>query len=280
MLKFSKKITAVLSAATLLTSAFVFSSCSEEDDPNDMLKEVNQNNYTIEYTNDGTETSRGYITTNLKHAGAIVKINFESTSSTNGGVMGVIFDYQDNATNSKAKDFYVIGIQNTTATAPKYYISKFEGVTNLQKPNFGAPTDGTVGTDTADTTAGTKETVVKTAFTAVPTGVTDTSSGTTLYVYYVEKATSETDYDFEVYFLPKSVVESLGAIKDADLGALKDKDGNEVDISSYKVTTIDSSYTSLQQNKFGVYGNVYAGKNVKGSWTIVDTYKEADVVED
>lgn len=275
-MKLSKVIFSGLFAVSLV---FGFASCSEEDDPNDMLKEVNQNNYTIEYTNDGTETSRGYITTNLKHAGAIVKINFESTSSTNGGVMGVIFDYHDNAT--KGKDFYVIGIQNTTATAPRYYISKFEGVTNLQKPNFGAPTNGTVGTDTADTTAGTKETVVKTAFTSLPKSeVTDTSSGTTLYVYYVEKATSETDYDFEVYFLPKSVVESLGDIKDADLGALKDKDGNIVDISSYKVTTIDSSYTSLQQNKFGVYGNVYAGKTVKGSWTIVDTYKEADVVED
>lgn len=275
-MKLSKVIFSGLFAVSLV---FGFASCSEEDDPNDMLKEVNQNNYTIEYTNDGTETSRGYITTNLKHAGAIVKINFEPTSSTNGGVMGVIFDYHDNATNGK--DFYVIGIQNTTATAPKYYISKFEGVTNLQKPNFGAPTNGTVGTDTADTTAGTKETVVEKAFTALPKSeVTDTSSGTTLYVYYVEKATSETDYDFEVYFLPKSVVESLGDIKDADLGALKDKNGDEVDISSYKVTTIDSSYTSLQQNKFGVYGNVYAGKNVKGSWTIVDTYKEADVVED
>lgn len=278
-MKLSKVIFSGLFAVSLV---FGFASCSEEDDPNDMLKEVNQNNYTIEYTNDGTETSRGYITTNLKHAGAIVKINFEPTSSTNGGVMGVIFDYHDNATNGK--DFYVIGIQNTTATEPRYYISKFEGVTNLQKPNFGAPSGknaGTAGDGTNDTTVGTKETVIEDAFTSVPSGVTDTSSGTTLYVYYVEKATSETDYDFEVYFLPKTIVESLGDIKDADLGALKDKDGNVVDISSYKVKkTIDSSYTSLQQNKFGVYGNVYAGKNVKGSWTIVDTYKEADVVED
>jgi hypothetical protein len=90
-MKFSKVL---LGSAVLAAAAIGFMGCADDDDPNDMISGSN-NNYSIEYTNDSTETSRGYNSTNLKHAGSLVKVNFDASSTTQGGVMGMIFDLHD-----------------------------------------------------------------------------------------------------------------------------------------------------------------------------------------
>lgn len=267
------KFTISFVAAALIIG---FSACTVEDDPNGMITEKNSKNYSIEYTNDTNDVSRGYRSTNLAHAGAIVKLTFDNASTSDAGVLGAIFDLHNNETNSNAKDFYVFGFRN----ASNYYISKFEGVTDLQAANFGAPTDGSTGDGTNGTTKGTKETEIVSLGTSIPSGTLDTTDGKSIYIYFVETASAESDYDYKVYILPKSVIEKVAAIKDADLGVLKDSNGSEIDISSYKVADCDCSYTSIKQNKFAVYANVYAGKTLKGSWQVLDTYKEADLVED
>ena len=268
-MKFSKVL---LSSAVLAAAAIGFMGCADDDDPNDMISGSN-NNYTLEYTNDSKATSRGYNSTNLNHAGALVKVNFDASSDTQGGVMGMIFDLHDG---EDGKDFAVVGARTTSSgSGAAYYVSYYKGVTDLQGDNFGAPYTGSDGTVNEGSTV--TEDVIKTAFTAVPNGCVDTTDGKTLYVYFVETATAENDYDYNVYFLPKDVAETVDDV-DSEGNLLSNK--ATIDISSYKVAAVNTSYTAKTQNKFAVYANVYAGKTVKGTWELLETYKAADVVED
>jgi hypothetical protein len=268
-MKFSKVL---LGSAVLAAAAIGFMGCADDDDPNDMISGSN-NNYSIEYTNDSTETSRGYNSTNLKHAGSLVKVNFDASSTTQGGVMGMIFDLHDG---DDGKNFAVVGLRTTSAGA-EYYVSYFTGVTNLQADNFGAEYTSSNGVKHNEGSVA-KETIIKNAFTTVSSSNVDTTDGTTLYVYFVENETADADFDYNVYFLPKSVAENVDDV-DSD-GNLLDSEGLPLNISSWLAATVDTSYTTKTQNKFAVYANVYGGSTVKGTWELLQTYKAADVVED
>ena len=267
-MKFSKVL---LGSAVLATAAIGFMGCADDDDPNDMISGSN-NNYSIEYTNDSTEISRGYNSTNFKHAGALVKVNFDASSTTEGGVMGMIFDLHDG---EDGKDFAVVGAKKTSSGA-SYYVSYYTGVTDLQGDNFGAEYESNGVKHNEGSTA--TEDVIKTAFTALPSGCVDTTDGTTLYVYFVEVESGTMTYDYYVYFLPKYVAETVDSINDD--GTLLTSAGATIDINEYQVATVETDYEEITQNKFAVYANVYAGKTVKGTWELLQTYKAADVVED
>ncbi|MBB5219414.1 hypothetical protein DYE49_09700 [Treponema rectale] len=268
-MKFSKVL---LGSAVLAAAAIGFMGYADDDDPNDMISGSN-NNYSIEYTNDSTtKTSRGYNSTNLKHAGSLVKVNFDASSTTQGGVMGMIFDLHDG---EDGKDFAVVGLR-TTSSGAEYYVSYYTGVTNLQGDNFGAEYESRGVTYNKDSVA--KETVIKDAFTTLSSSYVDTTDGTTVYVYFVETETADADFDYNVYFLPKSVAETVDDV-DSN-GNLLDSEGSPLNISSWLAATVDTSYTTKTQNKFAVYANVYAGSTVKGTWELLETYKAADVVED
>ena len=269
------KLSKILLGAVAGAAVLGLVSCGGNDDPNAMIKGANKK-YTIDYENDTADVSRGYKRTALQHAGALVKLTFNeigqtagATTNVYGGVLGCIFDLHTN--DNGGKDFSVVGIQNKNGVI-KSYVSTYTGVTNLQAYNFGAST-------AADATEGTEETVIQ-DFTVVSSSKIDTTDGANaVYVYFCETATSDTDYDYNVYILPKSVVDTLANIKDADAGALRNTDGDIVDISSYKIATCDTSYTSLKQNNFAPYANVYAYSSVSGEWNIQSTYKEAEVIE-
>ena len=268
------KLSKILFGAVAAAAVMGLVSCGG-DDPNGMIKGSGKK-YTIDYENNENAVSRGYKDTATKHAGALVKVTFEdiaqtadATSNVMGGVMGCIFDLKDG---ENGKDFSVIGIQNKNNIL-KYYISSYTGVSDLQANNFGAPSDNYAGDGVA------AETVVKDS-TVISDSLKDTTDDNlAVYIYFVQTATAEDDYDYNVYILPKSVVDTVAKIKDADLGVLKDEEGNAIDISTYKVGTCNTSYTSLTQKDFAVYANVYAYSSVSGTWNILDTYKEAEVIE-
>ena len=89
-MKLSKKVLAAMSAATLIMTAGIFTSCGEEedDDENNMLAGSN-NDYTLSYDNStGTDTSRGYKVTKNNHRGALCQItlNKEGTSGSGAAI--------------------------------------------------------------------------------------------------------------------------------------------------------------------------------------------------
>ena len=264
-MKIMKKIAAVTIAAAAL---FAFAGCSDADDPNEMINGSNKV-YTIDYTNESKDISRGYHSTAYKHAGAAVQLDFENVSkNVNAGVMGLIFDLEEK---DGVKSFNVIGVKTNNANGELgYYVSRFENVTDIQAENF--------GTELKENPA--KETVYVTAF-AKAKGVKDAEKDTiTVYAYAIEKLNeSSKKYEYKVYLLYAD--RQIGKLdKDGNLVA---EDGTAIDLSGVEpVATIPTEYTGSQptQRKLAVYANVYAGKTLKGTWTYRGDYKEVGVDED
>ena len=90
------------------------------------------NYYYTEYMNESsTENRRAVMTSSLKHAGCLVKITFDKDSIACGtnsvaGNMGLLFDFNKGT-------FFIICIRSDG----KFYVSKYENVTNFDADNFG-----------------------------------------------------------------------------------------------------------------------------------------------
>ena len=265
-MKIMKKIAVAVFAGAMV---FGLASCGAgDDDPNNMINGSNKV-YTIDYTNESKDISRGYHPTAYKHAGAAVQLDFENVSkNVNAGVMGLIFDLEEK---DGVKSFNVIGVKTNNANGELgYYVSRFENVTDIQAENF--------GTKLKENPA--KETVYVTAF-AKANGVKNAEKDTiTVYAYAIEKLNESTKkYEYKVYLLYADT--QIGKLdKDGNLVA---EDGTAIDLSGVKpVATIPTEYTGSQptQKKLAVYANVYDGKTLKGTWTYRGDYKEVGVDED
>ena len=102
------------------------------DDTESAIKGSNDN-YSINHENSTKEKYRAYKETALKHAGALVKVTF-NTADTGSSKIGVIFDLKKSA-NEGADDFYAIAVGQEGGGT--YYVSKFTNVTDIQADNFG-----------------------------------------------------------------------------------------------------------------------------------------------
>lgn len=286
-MKLSRKVLAAFSVVAMLATAMVVTSCkSEDDDPNEMISGRN-NNYSIDYTNEVADTvSRGISKTAFKHAGAAIKITFQNPSTTANGVMGFIFDLEETA---GKKSFNVIGVRSKGGANLEYYVSRYENVSDLQAPNFGA--DSSVPEASRAT-----EIEYKAAFQNAK-GNDDAS------VYAValltkaaaagsdskDVAYAEGDWIYNVYLL-KGIDVSM-----SDAGILTMDDANKTPVDLTSITPVaviktayDSAKTSPEQKKLAVYANVYPNKakcsagyknatgsgTLKGTWQYKGDYKE------
>ena len=269
-MKIMKKIAAVTIAAAAL---FAFAGCSDADDPNEMITKVSSKEYTIEYSNESSEISRGYKSTALKHSGGFFVIEIENQKSDQtaaDGVMGVIFDLHEN---SEKKDFYVIGVNYGYNKSKKfgYYASKFRNVTDLQAANFGAG-DGHVY-DSSTTDALTKfnsdtdpaELVLKEAFT-YNANITPDENGKIKVA--IDVSMTGGAYTVKLY-------------KASDLNEKEDdvKDSAKAFVTETIPAEI-TGYSKEEQGKIGFYANVYAKKTLKGTWKLPDAQNYIQVVEE
>ena len=74
-MKLSKKLLAAFSAAALLACSALVTGCAEDDDDTEGAISGSNKNYTVSYTNSGTDIYRGWNTTTFKHEGELVKLH-------------------------------------------------------------------------------------------------------------------------------------------------------------------------------------------------------------
>ena len=136
MLKFSKKLMAVISAAALLSSAVVLTSCKDEDENNAL------DGYSISYGHPSDATvsySRSWNVTRTNHLSADCTITIDRTSTTTKGTTGLktttdggnnaayIFGLTGSGTETSPYSFGLIGFR-LSGTTPQYFISYYTGV--------------------------------------------------------------------------------------------------------------------------------------------------------
>lgn len=221
--------------------------------------------YEIDYTNElpavQANTSRGYKTTKLNHAGGLVKITFDNLSSNNGGVMGFIFDFKKNG---DAREFFVIGLKNTGV----YYVSKFSNVTDLQAENFG----------TEETYNPAVETKIEPSGASIwsnLSGSFPTDPDGNKYAYVYAKCKADGSYDWAI--LNDSATEKVSGLSDKEFTALEFTD--TMYLAHGTISNTITEYTGETQNNLAVYANVYGLGTLTGSWDFVGTYKEVEIDE-
>lgn len=146
----------------------------------------NNDNYTVEYSNTTNTAYRAYKATAFKHAGAIIRVTFDS-AAVSTSKMGVIFDLKDDDENEGAKEFYIIGV-NPTTTEANFYVSKYSNVTDIQAYNF--------GTDVQDNPAEEIEIVKLAKANNIKTIPAAVEGKISFYIYY--KLMSDGSFDYAV----------------------------------------------------------------------------------
>jgi hypothetical protein len=298
-MKLSKKVLAAMSAATLIMTAGIFTSCGTEeaDDENGMISGSN-NDYTLSYDNSAsTTTSRAYVPTKNKHRGALCQITLNKFDSGSGAAMGLIWDLSSEdaaasaedvarAVSEKPRNLCIAAFANFGGTY-KAYVSRYTNVYDIQAENFGTEDKGGV------TVNGTKKYAVEKEYIKSSDNKALTADDNGNYVMTVnvyeettEKAVDGSD-ETETWYTGGYVVDIYnGLVTKADLES-------ETPPSKLATTTIsaeDLGYEeskktlvgghAVDQKQCAVYANVYSKSAASGTWKYLDTYTADEVVED
>ena len=231
------------------------------DDPEEAIT-GSGNDYSVNYDNtSGEGFYRAYHSTDMKHAGALVKVTFDK-KDVGASKMGVIFDLQDNATDKEAKDFYIIGL-GTLATK-NFYVSKFTNVTQLREDNFGTKLTENPAKEKEVVALGAKNLTIPAA---------DADGKVSMFVYF--KAINNGSYEYAVLNLTDSTAKSIN-INDTTLATLESAYPDNILTKG----SIDSAFTgsTIPQNQLAVYAMIAPGSSLTGSWKYLDMYKEAEEI--
>ncbi len=266
-----KMVKKILLGLTASAAVLAFVGCKTVDDEEGAIQGKN-NDYSVTYENTDTENNyRAYKSTNLKHAGGLVKVTFDEPDDNNFSKMGVLFDLHDNAANPDAKDFFIIGLAGSSTY--NFYVSKFTNVTDLQADNF--------GTELASNPAVETEYVSYGAAITQPAAAADGSIS--YYVYF--KANTNGSYDWAVLNATDALVADCEITADTSINDLPTGGS----ILTYKNSTTKvmgqipaptPALTAVPQNQLAVYINVIKTKTLKGKWKFLDMYKEAEEIEE
>lgn len=268
----------LMSGALVAALAFGVMGCKAEDD-DDELKALSgsNNDYSVDFKNEGNDVYRAYHTTTFKHAGALCQVTM-NTSNGGKGAMGYIWDLESNLTRAEKEPrrFFIVGFNYDYTAKDKvaYYVSRYSNVTDIEAINFGAPSNG----------ADEKE-YIKLNATNVCVPTIDANGDLTMtfnvYEGYTEGADGKKTYDgtyhVDIY---------NGKVEKDALGTTKTVATCTISADDVGYKTAESDVTkpicgaSANQKQGAVYVNVYKGNTLKGKWHYADTYRAAEVVED
>jgi len=265
-MKMVKKILLGLAASA---AVLAFVGCKTVDDEEGAIQGKN-NDYSVTYENTDTENNyRAYKSTNLKHAGGLVKVTFDEPDDNNFSKMGVLFDLHDNAANPDAKDFFIIGLAGSSTY--NFYVSKFTNVTDLQADNF--------GTELASNPAVEVPYVNYGVTLQRPAAAADGSIS--YYVYF--KANTDGSYDWAILDTTDEVVADFEITENTTTASLP----QGATVLKYgttdakgKIPAPTPALTTTPQNQLAVYINVIKTKTLKGKWKFMDMYLKAEEIEE
>ena len=125
----------LMSGALVAALAFGVMGCKAEDD-DDELKALSgsNNDYSVDFKNEGNDVYRAYHTTTFKHAGALCQVTM-NTSNGGKGAMGYIWDLESNSTRAEKEPrrFFIVGFNYDYTEKGKvaYYVSRYSNVTDI-----------------------------------------------------------------------------------------------------------------------------------------------------
>ena len=277
-----KMVKKILLGLVATAAVIGFAGCKQVDDVNEAITGKN-NDYAVDYENTSDENYRAYKSTSLKHAGALVKVTFESPDENNFSKMGLIFDLHDSKTVADAKDFYIIGLAGTSKDK-NFYVSKMESIVDIQADNFGAKTTAAAGEP--------KETefVALSSANKITLPPKDANGNISVYVYYKAFANGKDGtankgyYEWGIFnFTEEQATAAKAFMKDetetgASLKTLKALGSAPLTEGTMKDAFDLGTGGALPQNQIAVYAMITKKSSLKGTWKFLDMYKEAEEI--
>lgn len=287
-MKLSKKILAAFSAATLLATAAVFTSCSDDEENAFSGKSVDFDNSYVTVASDGTvkhaqsttsgairntasatSTEKGYFyrafnKLTAKHYGSTCTIKLTpkedgiayTSSNAANGVAGFVFNLTENATDSTAYDFDIAAIQYDGSKI-RTYVSKYVNAA-LKDNNF---TTASNFTASDGTTAATETEILKGDSSAYyDFDTSDFTADSNGVITVVIKVTANDDGSYTVEYLDA-----------ADSTTAK---------QTVTVSSTLTGYTTKTQAKMAMYANIYPGQHFVADFAFSDTVGNAIPFED
>ncbi len=285
-MKLSKKILAAMSAAALLATASIFTSCSDDDEESAFSgKTVDfDNSYvTTSTATDGTVTVshaesttsgavenstyyyRAFNKLTAKHYGSTCTIkltpktdgtSYDASSNPANGVAGFVFNLTENETDSTAYDFDIAAIQYNGSKI-RTYVSKYENAA-LKDNNF---TTATNFTQSDGTTAASETQILPTSGTYYDFNASDFTADSDGVITVVIKVTAEEDGSYTV-------------------GYYSSEDTSGTALKTVSVTAAQTGYSAKTQAKMAMYANIYPGQHMYADFAFTDTVGNAIPFED
>ncbi len=256
-----KMVKKILLGLVATAAVIGFAGCKQVDDVNEAITGKN-NDYAVDYENTSSDIYRAYKSTSLKHAGALVRVKFDS-KDVGYSKMGIIFDLHDNADDKNAKDFCIIGLG--TQADKNFYVSTFTNVTDLQADNF--------GTKLADNPA--KE-VEHVALGSEALKVPVNADGSVVYYVYF-KAQLDGSYDYAILNLTEEQASSFDISKEVTEASIPA--GAKLAVGSIeKAFTAVEKENDIPQNQLAVYAMVTPKQTLKGTWKYYGMYLDAEEI--
>lgn len=255
------KILATAAVAAVVAFGFMACAAEENDDVFDAIKGSN-NDYSINYTNNGTDMYRAYHSTYNKHLGGLCQISLDEASYNAGdGTIGYIFDLESNP-NRAAKDPRTLCIVGYNLARKGIYVSHYTNVTDIQAANFGT-----------DSGAKEKEYLKLNDgnTTSNPMTLTKNEDGKYVFTVNVDGKTNPTVYKVDIY-------DGLVSAADLKAGTKTTKYSTSIPLADLYPTEAKRP-AEIPQKAAAVYVNVFQGKTMNATWHYVGTYAADEIAE-
>ena len=265
-----KLLLGLVAVATVLTLVSCDGLLNKDDDAGAITGSGKK--YKVSYKNEETDAYRAYKATKLKHAGALVKVTFDS-NNVGTSKMGIIFDLKDDV-KEDARQFYIIGF-NPSSSVKNFYVSKFTNVTDIQAANF--------GTGISENPAKEVEIVPLSMSNNINFPAADADGKFSVYVYY--KALTDGSFDWKVLNIDDDYAKAYDFVEGNFVASTILAQGNTHKTGGKTVNKVATpEYEACAegkqpQNKIAFYAQVAAGVELKGSWNVIGTYLEAEDAE-
>lgn len=254
-----KMVKKILLGLSVIAIAVSLTGCLK-DDTEGAIKGAGKK-WSVDYTNETKVNYRAYKGSGQRHAGGLVKVEFNKDGDPAASKMGVIFGLQETKTEDKKtlRKFNIIGI----AADGTYYVSSLDKIEDIQAENFGAKVNAESGATEKEwvkLSAGKKVTMLK-----------DTDENKYAYIWY--QAKTDGSYDWAVL----SMTDEEAKAYDGETGACPKATTDKGTITG--AFDAVASEAKLPQYLISVYAMIQPGKTLSGKWNIVGTYKEAEDAE-
>ena len=268
-----KMVKKVLFGLVVLGTVLALTGCDKvkKDDTENAITAGLNNNWKVNYENkDTAELYRAYEPVATKHAGTLVRVQFDAEATTSEkSKMGLIFNqhYVDDKDKDKGQNFFIIAL----APNGEFYVSEYTNVTDIQGDNFGVGVEGSKAAER-------EINKLHASGNSITFNTSYEDGMKTAWIWY--QAKTDGTYDWAICTdLTKDVEKKYETTQDASKAGLPDGATAAKNATGEKPADWKAGTDKEPENGVSVYAQIQPSSTLKGEWKFLGFFKEAEDAE-